>query len=60
MKVKVWHDVDGTEVKVIKGHRVSTQLFRRGGTAIVLVYNKKGKVKKCYHFGKVYLIEKKF
>ena len=57
MKVRVLFDADGTSELPIEGHRISTQLFKTGGTALIKVYGKKGKMKKCYHFGKVYLIE---
>lgn len=58
MKARVVFDVDGTEVLIITGHYISTQIFRDGsGVALIKVYNKKRKLIKFHHFTKVYTIE---
>lgn len=57
MKVFVLYDVDGTRDIVIKGHHITTQLFHDGGTAMIRVFNKRGKLKATHHFAKTYYIE---
>jgi hypothetical protein len=59
MKLRVVFDKDGTDELVIDGFRITTQLFKRGsGTALVNVYDETGKNTKCFHFAKVYYMEK--
>lgn len=58
MKVVVLYEVaDTTHTLVIEAYHITTQNWR-GGRAIIRTYNKKGKEKMVYHFGKAYLIEK--
>lgn len=59
MKLKVVYDVDGTDELIIEGFRIKTQLFKRGrGTALINVYDETGKNTKCFHFTKIYYMEK--
>lgn len=59
MKLLVVFDKDGTSEMNIEGYRISSQMFKRGsGTVLINVYDENGKNTKCFHFSKVYYMEK--